>query len=434
VLTGALAAFTVIPTAIPLSARLEAAQEAETLRHVARVAQVAGGLYQDAALLPGSTDRLGVAHLSVHANSGATLEVQGAPLDVDLLRAACQAPPTPQFVLLSDGARWATACAWSSETMTIAATPPESRPVSRQVFFLVFFLSVIVGIVTALGVLRILSPLNRVSEAMRRISSGERAVRVEETGFAELDAIIEQVNATSQAVDDRQDAIVGRIHVVQEMARLVAHEVRNPLGVIFNSLGSLRRILQPIGDAAMLLEIVGEEADRLNRIVGDLLDFARPVEPAVEAESLEALLEDCLERVRHDPAAREVRIVRDLPAELPAVRVDARMIRQVLLNLLLNAVQAMPTGGTLTVAARNEPLAGREAIRLDVSDTGSGIAPEFRGRIFQPFFTTKASGTGLGLAVVRRIVDAHRGEVAVETSPGRGTTFTLRLPVDGWTL
>ncbi len=425
-LTGALAAVTVIPTAIPLSARLETAQEAETLRHVARVAQVAGGLYQDAALLPGSTDRLGVAHLSVHANSGATLEVQGARLDVDVLRAACQAPPTPQFVVLSDGKRWGTACAWSSDTMTIAATQPEARPVSRQVFFLVFFLSVIVGIVTALGVLRILSPLNRVSEAMRRISGGERAVRVEETGFAELDAIIEQVNATSQAVDDRHDAIVGRIHVVQEMARLVAHEVRNPLQAL-ELLTSLVASEDDPSERTELAQRIHEEIRGLDNVVTRLLREGATT-GALRARTSPRQLRSIIEHVvaLRQPEARS-RGITISTKQLTDTKldVDGVLISRSIENIVANAMSVVPPQtGVIVLSMRDHG----EYVEVIVEDNGTGIPEHLAPHVFDAN-VSGGGGTGLGLALVKGVMDAHGGYVKHDKSPLGGARFICGLPV-----
>ncbi|HEU4385255.1 MAG TPA: GAF domain-containing protein [Anaeromyxobacteraceae bacterium] len=215
-----------------------------------------------------------------------------------------------------------------------------------------------------------------------------------------------------------------RLAALGELSAVVAHEVRNPLGVIFNSLGSLRRLLRPEGDARMLLDIVGEEADRLNRIVGDLLDFARPSTPAPRPEALDRLLEDAVAAAVAEN--RDIAVERDVEPDLPLVSMDARLMRQAVLNVAVNAVQAMPRGGRLTVRARRE---GSWA-RVEIRDSGPGIPDEIRHRVFEPFFTTKASGTGLGLAVVRRIVEGHGGEVAVAGEPGQGTAVTIRIPLE----
>ncbi|MBI3181763.1 MAG: hypothetical protein HYZ28_06435 [Myxococcales bacterium] len=219
-----------------------------------------------------------------------------------------------------------------------------------------------------------------------------------------------------------------RLAAVGELAAVMAHEVRNPLGVVFNSLGSLRKLLGDVRDGAALLDMMEEEADRLDRIVGDLLDFARPKPPNLLPEALEPIIFGAIETARRAVPNRGV----DFQVEvrgLGAVVMDSRMIRQALVNLLINAVQALPRGGRVRVLASEEARGGEPFARIEVSDDGPGIPSESAMRLFEPFFTTKASGTGLGLAVVRRFVEAHQGEVAVETSPERGTTFRVLIPV-----
>jgi PAS domain S-box-containing protein len=215
-----------------------------------------------------------------------------------------------------------------------------------------------------------------------------------------------------------------RLAALGELAAVVAHEVRNPLGVIFNSIGSLRRLIRPEGDARLLLDILGEESDRLNHIVGDLLDFAHPSAPQLLPERLERVVDDAVGAALAQPPVG-VELVRELDPPLPSVPLDARLVRQAVLNLAVNAVQAMPRGGRLTVRLRAEPLAAV----VEIEDTGHGIPDEVRERIFEPFFTTKATGTGLGLAVVKRIVDGHGGEIKVRSRPGAGTVFSLRFPL-----
>jgi signal transduction histidine kinase len=183
--------------------------------------------------------------------------------------------------------------------------------------------------------------------------------------------------------------------------------------------------VRPAGDAKMLFDIVEEEADRLNRIVGDLLDFARPSLPEVRQELLGRVAEDAV-AAAVQPQVDRIEIVRELDPALPPVAMDARLVRQAILNVAVNAVQAMPRGGRLSVRTRRE---GDRAV-VELEDTGAGIPDEVRERIFEPFFTTKASGTGLGLAVVRRIVEGHGGEVRVRSTPGTGTTFALRFPLE----
>lgn len=230
--------------------------------------------------------------------------------------------------------------------------------------------------------------------------------------------------ARAQAELVRREKLVA----VGELAALVAHEVRNPLAVIFNSLTSLRRMLQPEGSVDMLLGIVHEEADRLNRMVGDFLDFARPNEPMMHLENLDQVMADAVEAATSAQHGHAVQVELEIPEPLAPVPCDARLLRQALINLVVNAIQAMPRGGRVTVRATSEQFDGQRYVRVEVRDTGPGIPPNVKERLFEPFYTTKASGTGLGLAVVKRIVEAHHGVVQFETALGQGTTFTLRLP------
>jgi signal transduction histidine kinase/PAS domain-containing protein len=222
-----------------------------------------------------------------------------------------------------------------------------------------------------------------------------------------------------------------RLAALGELSAIIAHEVRNPLGVIFNAVASLRRLLKPEGDTAMLLDILAEESDGLNRMVSDLLDYARPREPILQPEDLGRVLQEALDAARAQGAtdSQAVTFQTELEPGLPAVPMDRRLIRQALVNVVVNAIHAMPRGGVVKVRARREMYAGREHLRIDISDQGMGIPAELLHRVFEPFFTTKAQGTGLGLAVVKRILEEHRGEIAVENTSDRGTTFTLRFPL-----
>jgi signal transduction histidine kinase len=219
-----------------------------------------------------------------------------------------------------------------------------------------------------------------------------------------------------------------RLAALGELSAVIAHEVRNPLGVIFNSLATLRRLLPQQDDARMLLGIVGEEAERLNRMVGDLLDFARPHEPQLYPEHLSEVVQGALAAAERALIGTRPQLVADVPADLPPWPIDAQMIRQAVLNLVVNAIQAMPRGGRITIRARLESRAAASFMRLEVEDDGPGIAPELTDKVFQPFFTTRAAGTGLGLAVVKRIADAHGAELSLRSEDGRGSCFTLLLP------
>jgi PAS domain S-box-containing protein len=243
--------------------------------------------------------------------------------------------------------------------------------------------------------------------------------------FADLrSSYAELARAQEQLVQRERLAAIG------ELSAVVAHEVRNPLGVLFNSLGAFRKLLgDDVRDAAStLLQIMEEEAARLNHIVRDLLDFARPTQPTLHRERLDQVLDEAVEAALGESAGH-IEVVRAIE-ELPLVPMDARLVRQALLNVATNAVHAMPDGGRITLRLVLDARDGVPMAKVAIEDTGPGIAPEVAARIFEPFFTTRATGTGLGLAVVKRIVDSHHGKVRVDTTQGHGTTFTLWLPLD----
>jgi signal transduction histidine kinase len=241
--------------------------------------------------------------------------------------------------------------------------------------------------------------------------------------YADLRANYEELHRAQETLVRKE-----RLAALGELAAVVAHEVRNPLGVIFNSLASLHRM--PLGDEPkVLMRIMAEESERLNRMVSDLLEFARPHEPELAPTGVDELVKGALESASRATGMSGIAVQVAIPADLPQVRIDAQQMRRAVLNLILNSVQAMPQGGDLAIRARLESRSSAPVVRLEVSDAGPGIPQDLLHQIFQPFFTTKASGTGLGLAVVKSIVDAHQVEIAVQ-SQGRGATFALMLPVD----
>jgi signal transduction histidine kinase len=218
-----------------------------------------------------------------------------------------------------------------------------------------------------------------------------------------------------------QEEIVGRerLAALGEFAALVAHEVRNPLGVIFNVVAILERSAKD-AEATNLLTMLGEESRRLDRIVSDLIDFARPNPPQFRPENLRRIVDSALDSVRASIPGAFVEV---LVEREPQVLADARMMRQAILNLVVNAVQASPEGERVAVRVG---VGGDGDAFVAVENRGAPIPDDVVARLFEPFFTTKPTGTGLGLSVVRRIADVHRGRIDVISSPER-TVFSLRL-------
>lgn len=217
-----------------------------------------------------------------------------------------------------------------------------------------------------------------------------------------------------------------RLAAVGEMAAVMAHEVRNPLGTIFNALAGLRKKRADSGAAPELLDIIHEEAERLRRLVTDLLDFSRPSAVELERVALAPVLEQAVEAACLDPTfggvKRAVRLV--MPAELPVVETDPLLLRRALVNLLVNALQNVGGEGKVSLSVALD----EDDVAIRIHNDGPTISPEVAARVFEPFFTTRASGTGLGLAVVRRIATDLGGAVRLEREDPSGTTFSLRLP------
>ena len=208
------------------------------------------------------------------------------------------------------------------------------------------------------------------------------------------------------------------------LAAEIAHEIRNPLTIVkmlFHSLDLQFASGDPRNKDARIL---AEKMDQMNHILDQVLTFARRSEPELKPTDINALFEDVLLLVRHKLAQQSILLQWRPAPGLPRTPLDRTQIEQAALNLILNASQAMPRGGTLTITTESH--AG--GVCVSITDTGVGMTPEVRQRLFEGFLTTKRTGTGLGLAVVRKIIDAHHGRIEVESAPGKGTTFKVFLP------
>ncbi len=221
-----------------------------------------------------------------------------------------------------------------------------------------------------------------------------------------------------------------RLVAMGEMVGRIAHEIRNPLGSIELFASMLRRDLQEQPASLAYAEQISQAVHGLDRLLSNLLIYTQPERSARGWQTVETLVLDALTLAAHAITKTPVDIRLDLDPRIPAMWCNEGQFKQVILNLILNAVQAMPTGGILTLKleqADSSSFGGR-AICLTIVDNGPGIDPAHRSRIFDPFFTTKDEGTGLGLAIVHAIIDAHHGRIDVESQLGEGTTFTILLP------
>ncbi len=232
-------------------------------------------------------------------------------------------------------------------------------------------------------------------------------------------------SAQEELVKKEQLAAVG------ELSAVIAHEVRNPLAIIKNAVSGLRRKELGPEDAETLLSILDEENDRLNRLVNDLLAYAKPIAPEAAELDLRNVVMNAVELAaggNRDISQVEVEL--ELEQEVDRIEGDAALLRHALINIVDNALQAMPSGGTLKITCRNTELDGRPSVAVDFRDTGEGMDTLVRSKARDPFFTTRRTGTGLGLAIVDRVARAHGGRVEIDSRHGKGTTVSFIVPRD----
>ncbi|MDD4859121.1 MAG: ATP-binding protein [Dehalococcoidales bacterium] len=246
----------------------------------------------------------------------------------------------------------------------------------------------------------------------------------------ELRASNEELAAANEELKDAQEKVVRteKLAAIGQLAGGVGHELRNPLGAIKNAVYYIRgkleksELAQKEPRVMEFLGIADEEITSSNKIISDLLNFSRVGKPATSPARIETVINDA---IAHTVIQENIAVNKTLPGDLPEIQIDTDLIRQVLVNLFTNAVQAMPEGGSLTVGAHRNG----EFMEVAVADSGTGIKPENMKRLFDPLFTTKAKGIGLGLAVCKSIIDRHKGRIEVTSQIGKGTIFSIKLPL-----
>ncbi|MDB9822782.1 ATP-binding protein [Deltaproteobacteria bacterium] len=240
-------------------------------------------------------------------------------------------------------------------------------------------------------------------------------------GFIILFRDLTEVRSLKKEIERSQ-----RLASIGRLAAGVAHEIRNPLSSIKGFATYFKERYRTNPEDKKTAEIMVQEVERLNRVIGQLLEFARPVNIQKKPVAIKTLIQHSLKMVERDTADRNIMIHKDISPDLLDVSVDSDSINQVLLNLYLNAIDSMEHGGDLFVDARHCNESGR--LKITIKDTGHGIDKKDMANIFDPYFTTKQSGTGLGLAIVHKIIESHHGEVKIESEQGKGTTVTIFLP------
>ncbi len=257
----------------------------------------------------------------------------------------------------------------------------------------------------------------------------ERAKKAQE----DLSAVYNELAESMVQLQESQEQLIQaeKLSSLGQMSASIAHEINNPLaGVLVYAQLLAKKLSRDTLTKQVGLEYLAKmasEVDRSSRIIRNLLDFARPSEPKLGDVDINQVIEDALSLVDHQAELRHVKLIKELHPNLPTVYADYDQLRQVLVNLTLNAIQATPSGGQVTV--RTLP-AENGALKVEVEDTGSGISKANMEKLFTPFFTTKekGQGVGLGLTVAKSIVEKHCGSIEVESEEEKGTTFTIHLP------
>jgi len=250
--------------------------------------------------------------------------------------------------------------------------------------------------------------------------------------FLVLRQIVKQAEVILERRQQEQRALEAQLHQAERLAALgemtasVAHEVRNPLGIISSTAEILRERLTKYEPQDRLAQIIVEESNRLNEKVTEFLDFARPRVPNLRYCDLEGVVNRSLELLQPEIERRGISVARDFHLNGRGLAADPDLLHQAFLNILLNAIQAMAEGGSLTVSTQDARRG--QSVEIQFQDSGEGIDPETLKKIFNPFFTTKEKGSGLGLPIVKSIVESHQGSVQVDSTPGEGTAVTISLP------
>ena len=217
-----------------------------------------------------------------------------------------------------------------------------------------------------------------------------------------------------------------RLATVGRLAAGVAHEIRNPLSSIKGFATYFKERYRDVVEDQQTADIMIQEVDRLNRVVSQLLEFARPITISKKPTSVKTLIEDSLKLIAHQAVEKKITIHTHLPPDINEIYLDTDKMNQVFLNLYLNAIEAMDPGGNLSIDLKGNGT--RNQIEIKISDTGTGIRETDIAHIFDPYFTTKAAGTGLGLAIAHKIIEGHSGEIHAASRQGEGTVFTITLP------
>ena len=333
--------------------------------------------------------------------------------------------------------------------MSFRQTQMQLQEMERSAVWTVLLTAAVLAAGGALLLVRLVDrPIAGLVRAMAKVEGGDLETRAEITTHDELGALAESFNTMVEKLKAAREEIeiyhrqrldrAERLATLGELAASLAHEIKNPLAGIAGAIQVMGDELAEDNPRKEIMREVLTQVHRLDRTVRDLLAFARPGKPEVGPCDIHQVLDRVLLLVAEDPESKQLRVIRSYRPGLPRLDGDSKQLGQVFLNLILNAIQAMPNGGQISLRTDVREMHGPEGDRLGahgqgvevvVADTGPGIPPHILDEIFKPFVTTKHRGTGLGLAVSRRIAEDHGGWITAESTPGQGATFRVWLPV-----
>jgi two-component system NtrC family sensor kinase len=293
-----------------------------------------------------------------------------------------------------------------------------------------FFVGLIAVFLVFLAAQVLTTPITRMMDAIRQVRKGRLDVHMKVDSRDELGELAEAFNRMAERLKRNQEmeaslAQQGKMASLGVLSSGVAHEINNPLGVILGYAAYLEGKFDQDDPKFKYVREIKRESKRCKKIVQDLLNYARTPRPDLRETDLTDLLGQIVDFAANHTDMHNVQVRKEFAPHLAPVRIDGDQIRQVAINLILNAGAAMPEGGQLTVSTRRSD---DDWVELVFADTGAGIPAEYLEKIFEPFFTTRPKGTGLGLAITRQIIELHHGEIRIDSTPGQGTTVVIRLP------
>ena len=274
---------------------------------------------------------------------------------------------------------------------------------------------------------RIARPIASLTEFTRRFKQDKQLPAVPRSAGGEVGELTEAFVQTVRDLDQSRADLVraSKLAVLGELAAVMAHEIRTPIGILRSSAQMLAREPELSPEAQELTGFIESETERLNRLVSTLLDSARPRAPKLQPTEMDAIIRHSVSLLAAQAEKKGIRIDLNLDDDHPWVEADPEQMTQVLLNLVLNALQILPEGGKVAITTRVDAA----VMQIDIADDGPGIPPHEMSRVFDPFFTKREGGVGLGLAVVQQIIDAHGGEIYAGKSALSGALFTITLPI-----